>query len=115
MNRTAYAGIFAFVFLAFAFLTGCSSNSYSPPAGTNTYVFYLSGQETLQDGPNFNTVAGAVNIDSNGNVVTGEQDYNDGFAVTATDKISAGKAALAIDSSTGQGPSLSPRPTRMLA
>lgn len=103
MNRTAYAGILAFVFLAFAFLTGCSSNSYSPPAGTNTYVFYLSGQETLQDGPNFYTVAGAVNIDSNGNVVTGEQDYNDGFAVTATDKISAGKAALAIDSSTGQG------------
>ena len=38
-----------------------------------------------------------------GNVVAGEQDYNDGYAVSQTDTIAAGTAALVVDPTTGQG------------
>ncbi|MGB6251093.1 MAG: hypothetical protein WCC78_20215 [Terriglobales bacterium] len=106
MNRKAYLSILlALVFVAFAFLTGCSSGNSKTATGT-TYVFYLSGQEAIDDGPNFYTVAGAVTIDSAGNVTAGEEDYNDGFAddggiLDAPTPISAG--TLTVDSSTGQG------------
>jgi hypothetical protein len=68
----------------------------------NTYAFYLSGQESI--GPNFYALAGAVEIDPAGNVIGGEQDYNDGEGTVSPqpsgDMITGG--TLAVDA-TGQG------------
>jgi len=53
---------------------------------TNTslsYAFYLTGSESVNDGPNFYTLAGAITLDGDGNVLGGEQDYNDGFGFTS--------------------------------
>jgi hypothetical protein len=44
-----------------------------------------------------------VTIDANGNVLGGEQDYNDAYGITATDTIAAGTAALNVNTTTGQG------------
>jgi len=67
-----------------------------------TYAFYLSGQESI--GPNFYALAGAVEIDPAGNVIGGEQDYNDGEGTLSPepsgDTITGG--ILTVDS-TGQG------------
>ena len=68
----------------------------------STYVFYLNGLEVI-DGPEYYALAGSVTIDANGNVLTGEQDYNDGVGITATDTIEAASAALTVDPTTGQG------------
>jgi hypothetical protein len=76
----------------------------------NTYVFYASGEEFINGGvgaPNYYAVAGAVSIDANGDVLGGEQDYNDAFGFTSPneptpDTISATTGALvAVDASTG--------------
>ncbi|MGH9499525.1 MAG: beta strand repeat-containing protein [Terriglobales bacterium] len=69
-----------------------------------TYVFYLSGQEVSTY--SFYALAGAVLIDSAGNVLAGEQDYNDGgFGFTSPepsgDTITAG--TLNVSPTTGQG------------
>ena len=103
MNRKAYLSVLlALVFLAFAFLTGCSSGNSKSATGT-TYVFYLNGLEATNGGPNFYTVAGAVTLDSSGNVTGGEEDYNDGFGLTdAPTPIAASSGALTVDA-TGQG------------
>jgi len=88
--------------MAFAFLTGCSSGTSARP-GT-TYVFYLSGSEAINEGPNFYTVSGAVTIDSAGNVTGGEEDYNDAFGLTdAPTPILAASSALTVDATSGQG------------
>jgi len=65
---------------------------------SKTYVFYLSGEElsTFSYG-----LAGAVQIDSTGKVITGEQDYNDGAGVVSSDTITDG--TLSVDPTTGQG------------
>jgi hypothetical protein len=75
---------------------------------TNTggnYSFYLSGMEAINGGPNFYALLGSVTIDANGNVLGGEQDYNDAFLLTSPepsgDTITGG--TLAVDSTTGQG------------
>jgi hypothetical protein len=69
---------------------------------SNNYVFYASGEEAINAGPNYYAVAGAVTIDANGNILGGEQDYNDAFGITATDTISAVNGALvAVDASAG--------------
>jgi hypothetical protein len=69
----------------------------------NTYVFYLSGQEAI--GPNFYALAGSVEIDPSGNILAGEQDYNDGLGFVSPepsgDTITGG--TLAVDPTTGQG------------
>jgi hypothetical protein len=73
----------------------------------NTYVFWLSGQEAF--GPNFYALVGSVEIDPNGNVLAGEQDYNDGTDSVYTspepsgDTILPGTAALTVDPTTGLG------------
>lgn len=68
-----------------------------------TYVFYLSGQEGF--GPDFYALAGAVQLDSTGNVLAGEQDYNDGLGSTSPqpsgDTITGG--SLSVSTTTGQG------------
>jgi len=69
----------------------------------NTYVFYLSGQES--SGPNFYALAGSVEIDPSGNILAGEQDYNDAEGFTSPqpsgDTISGG--TLSVNATTGQG------------
>ena len=71
---------------------------------SSNYSFYLTGTESVNDGPNFYALAGSVTIDANGNVLAGEQDYNDGTGVTATDTIQPETGALTwVDAATGQG------------
>jgi len=67
---------------------------------SKTYVFYLSGEEY----PNAFSygLAGAVQIDSTGNVLGGEQDYNDGAGVISSDTINTG-GGLIVNETTGQG------------
>ncbi|HVI10699.1 MAG TPA: hypothetical protein VND65_20585, partial [Candidatus Binatia bacterium] len=73
--------------------------------GDTLYSFYLSGSEAINAGPNFYALAGSIALDSNGNVVAGEQDYNDGFGLTSPqpsgDAITSG--SLSVDPSTGLG------------
>jgi hypothetical protein len=77
---------------------------------TNTavsFAFYLSGLEALNGGPNFYALAGSVSMDGNGNVLGGEQDYNDGFGLNSPepsgDTILPGPGALSVDPTTGLG------------
>jgi len=71
---------------------------------TQNFTFYLSGQELANAGPNYYALAGAVTIDANGNVLAGEQDYNDGYGFTSPqpsgDTISGGTLTVGA---TGQG------------
>jgi hypothetical protein len=76
---------------------------------TNTalnFAFYLSGLESI-NGPGFYALAGSVVVDGDGNVLGGEQDYNDGDGLTSPepspDTILPGTAALLVDPTTGQG------------
>jgi hypothetical protein len=71
-----------------------------------SYVFYLSGQET--ETASFYALAGAVVIDSSGNVLGGEQDYNDGgFGFQSPepsgDAITGGSLTFPANSPAGQG------------
>ncbi|MGA3089655.1 MAG: hypothetical protein ABSD75_13645 [Terriglobales bacterium] len=77
---------------------------------TNTaisFAFYLSGLEAIDGGQNFYALAGSVSVDGNGNVLGGEQDYNDGIGLTSPqpsgDTILPGTAALTVDPTSGQG------------
>jgi hypothetical protein len=77
-----------------------------------TYVFYASGLEEINGGPNYYSVAGAITIDANGNVLAGEEDYSDAYGVTSPgdpttpDTLSvavAGTPGLVVDPTTGIG------------
>lgn len=67
-----------------------------------TYAFFVSGEELTST---FYALAGAVQIDTAGNVLAGEQDYNDGGTIAsfepAGDTITGG--TLQVSSTTGQG------------
>jgi hypothetical protein len=71
-----------------------------------TYVYYASGQEA--DG-SYYAVAGAVTLDAAGDIIAGEQDYNDGVGTTSTgepttpDTITPATGALVVDPTTGLG------------
>jgi hypothetical protein len=70
------------------------------------YAFYLSGQE--EETSSFYALAGSVLIDSSGNVLGGEQDYNDGGFGFASpepsgDSITGGTLAFTSGSPSGQG------------
>jgi hypothetical protein len=94
-------------------ITAKSATDSSANASTNVnvtvnFTFYLSGSEsgTLTDttGPNFYGVAGAVTVDADGNVLAGEQDYNDADGITSTpgpDSVTGG--LLSVDAVSGQG------------
>jgi hypothetical protein len=76
---------------------------------TNTalsFAFYLSGLESI-NGPGFYALAGSVTVDGDGNVLGGEQDYNDGDGLTSPepspDTILPAAAAMLVDPTTGQG------------
>lgn len=65
-------------------------NSGAEPANfvlTNSplsYAFYVSGQEKTSSGSGaYYALAGSLLIDGNGNVLGGEQDYNDGAGITS--------------------------------
>lgn len=78
------------------------TNNFGP--NTTTYVFSLSGLDTL--GPNFYALVGAVTLNSSGSVLGGEQDYNaapDGemSPEPSGDTITGG--TLTVSSTTGQG------------
>ena len=70
---------------------------------STTYVFYLSGQEAF--GPDFYALAGSIEVDTSGNVLAGEQDYNDALGFTSPqpsgDTITGGR--LMVSTSTGLG------------
>jgi hypothetical protein len=71
---------------------------------TTAYSFYLSGLEAICSSGDYYALAGSVTIDASGNVVAGEQDYNDANGCTSPqpsgDTISGGM--LSIDAN-GQG------------
>ncbi|HKS81899.1 MAG TPA: hypothetical protein VJR23_10385 [Candidatus Acidoferrales bacterium] len=85
--------------------TGTASFSLSNTSvavTTQSFSFYAAGTDTADD---FNfTIAGAVTVDSNGNVTGGEQDFNDGVGLTspepAGDSITGGTLVV---SASGQG------------
>jgi len=91
--------------------TGATSANFtltnSVTVTTTNYTFYMSGADNLPAASRYNLVAlaGVVTIDSNGNVVGGEQDYNDAFTLTggntSTDPITGG--TLAVDPVAGVG------------
>lgn len=108
MKRTLLTAV---LLLAGSFwLAGCGSSGVSTGGGggsnpnpTSSFAFYASGIEGIDAGPNFYAVAGSVSIDtSTGNVVDGEEDYNDAVGITATD-ITISSGTLTISSTTGQG------------
>jgi len=78
---------------------------------SNNYVFYASGWDSnsVNGGPNYYAIVGVVTIDGDGNVLGGEQNYNDAFGVTSgngtgtPDAISAANGALVTDPNTGIG------------
>ena len=53
------------------------------PVGSKLFTFYFSGQEAFNGFPEYYALAGSVVIDPTGNVVAGEQDYNDGLGFTS--------------------------------
>ena len=70
------------------------------------FAFYVSG---LEVGEGFYALAGSVTLDGDGNVLGGEQDYNDADFVgiqspePSGDIILPGSGALVVDPATGQG------------
>jgi hypothetical protein len=80
------------------------TNAAAGGSSTN-YTFYMSGEELINAGPNYYALAGAITVDdATGNVVGGEQDYNDAFGITSPstgDTITGG--TLTVSSTTGEG------------
>jgi hypothetical protein len=84
------------------------------PAATPSFVFYVSGQEIgspLVGGTGaYYALAGAFTTDANGNVIGGEQDYNDApggnsstSAEPTPDTINSKGGSLTVDPATGLG------------
>ena len=76
------------------------------------FVFYVIGLEnspTYGPGPVYYAIAGAVGFDSSGNILGGEQDYNDasGFTSpgepTTPDVITAAGSSMTVNPTTGTG------------
>src|SRR5260370_34756197 len=74
----------------------------------SNYVFSASGEDLAGGFINYYAIAGALTVDSNGNVTAGEEDYNDAFGTTSPgepttpDTIAAG-GTLVIDPTSGLG------------
>lgn len=106
MNRRFLVSFLAVI--AGVFFAGCSNNPHSGGGGGATsanFTFYVTGFEVTNGGPNFYCIAGVVTLDSNGNILGGEQDYNDAFGFTSPqpsgDKITGG--SLTQTAGTQQG------------
>jgi hypothetical protein len=91
-------------------IAGCGSSGVSTGSGggsnpnpMSSFAFYVSGLETTNGGPNFYALAGSVSINTGtGNVVRGEQDYNDAVGITAANSTISG-GTLTVNSTTGLG------------
>jgi hypothetical protein len=94
--------------------TSVTDNTKSASANVNviaanpifgTFSFYMNGEEQINTGPNYYALAGTVNIDMNGVVTGGEQDYNDSVGITSPepsgDTITGG--SLSLNLANGQG------------
>ncbi len=82
-TANANAGTFAVTASASGVSSGVNYTLTNWPAGSKLYSFYLTGQEAFNGFPEFYSLAGSVVIDPTGNVVAGEQDYNDGAGFTS--------------------------------
>ena len=70
------------------------------------FVFYVNGLEnSATDGPVYYGIAGAVGFDLSGNVLGGEQDYNDGQNgfPSPVDTITATGSSMTVNPTTGAG------------
>ncbi|MGA9544924.1 MAG: hypothetical protein WBQ85_15215 [Candidatus Sulfotelmatobacter sp.] len=70
------------------------------------FVFYVNGLEnSATDGPVYYGIAGAVGFDLSGNVLGGEQDYNDGQNgfMSPADTITATGSSMTVNPTTGTG------------
>jgi hypothetical protein len=78
------------------------------------FVFYVNGLEGSPEfppglGPAYYAIAGAVGFDASGNIVGGEQDYNDGNTFTSPgepnnpDVINPSGSSMTVDTTTGTG------------
>ena len=70
------------------------------------FVFYVNGLEnSVSEGPVYYGVAGAVGFDLSGNVLGGEQDYNDGQNgfTSPVDTITATGSSMTVNPTTGTG------------
>ncbi len=70
------------------------------------FVFYVNGLEnSVSDGPVYYGIAGAVGFDLSGNVLGGEQDYNDGQNgfMSPADIITATGSSMTVNPTTGTG------------
>jgi hypothetical protein len=90
-------------------VSGTATVTVTAAVATNqTYVYYASGEEAANGGYYY-AVAGAVTLDAAGDIIGGEQDYNDGVGLTSTgepttpDTIAAATGALVVDPTTGLG------------
>jgi hypothetical protein len=80
-------------------------------AAPSVFVFYVSGLENgnlgVYNEPNYYAIAGAVGFDLSGNLLGGEQDYNDGVGFTSPeptpDTIMATGSSMTINQSSGTG------------
>ena len=77
------------------------------PVTAGNFVFSASGEDSVGGVINYYAIAGALTVDSNGNVTAGEEDYNDAFGTTSPgepdpDTIAAG-GTLVVDPTTGLG------------
>jgi hypothetical protein len=69
-----------------ATVTGASANFAMTNTAATYYAFYVSGQEAIDNTagqPNYYALAGSVAVDPHGNVLAGEQDYNDAYGYTS--------------------------------
>jgi hypothetical protein len=88
--------------------TGATATASFTESNTapRVFVFYVNGLENnATDGPVYYGVAGAVGFDLSGNVLGGEQDYNDGqngFPSPA-DTITATGSSMTVNPTTGTG------------
>src|SRR5208282_3446278 len=79
---------------------------------SRVFVFYVNGLENSPaygPGPVYYAVAGAVGFDLSGNVLGGEQDYNDASGLTSPgepttpDVINPATSSMTVDTTTGTG------------
>jgi hypothetical protein len=101
-TANAAAGAYAVT----AAVSGVSSTaSFSLTNYIAYFSFFASGTELINNGPNYYAIAGSIGLDALGNVLGGEQDYNDAFGLTSPqpsgDSITGG--TLTVDPTSGQG------------
>ncbi len=97
-----------------AAVTGATATASFTESNTapRVLVFYVNGLEisaAYGPGPVYYAIAGAVGFDSSGNVLGGEQDYNDASGLTSPgepttpDVINPKGSSMTVDMSTGTG------------